>query len=151
MPKKDRSWFAGSASYRRVRQAGQWRALIGCCMANTTGQLHALTGYLYGQHRKPVARSNWLSWPTPQTVSCPYAAHGCTKASLIYIANPPKASITVWTLFLCYSNTLLIRSKETLTKIVSRVLENSKAIVFFCLQYVETFWQMYKVGSNSDL
>ena len=32
--------------------AGQWHALIGCC----------------GQHRRPVARSNWLLRPTPQAV-----------------------------------------------------------------------------------
>ena len=29
---------------------GQWHALISC----------------YGRHRRPVARSNWLVWPTPQ-------------------------------------------------------------------------------------
>ena len=29
---------------------GQWHALIGC----------------YGRHRRPVARSNWVLWPTPQ-------------------------------------------------------------------------------------
>ena len=30
-----------------------------------SGQWHALTG-CYGQHCRPVARSNWLLWPTPQ-------------------------------------------------------------------------------------
>ena len=30
--------------------AGQWRVLIDC----------------YGRHRRPVARSNWLLWPTSQ-------------------------------------------------------------------------------------
>ena len=30
--------------------SGQWRALVG----------------FYGQHRSPVARSNWLLWPAPQ-------------------------------------------------------------------------------------
>ena len=29
------------------------------------GQWHALTA-CYGRHRRPVARSNWLLWPTPQ-------------------------------------------------------------------------------------
>ena len=37
-------------------------------MANTAGQWHALTG-CYGQHRRRVARSNWLLWPTPQASS----------------------------------------------------------------------------------
>ena len=34
-------------------------------MANTTGQWHTLID-CYGRHRRPVARSNWLIWPTPQ-------------------------------------------------------------------------------------
>ena len=37
----------------RTEADGQWRhALIDC----------------YGQHRRPVARSNCLSWPTPQAI-----------------------------------------------------------------------------------
>ena len=34
-------------------------------MANTAGRRHALSN-CYGQHRRPVARSHWLLWPTPQ-------------------------------------------------------------------------------------
>ena len=34
-------------------------------MADTAGQWHAPSG-CYGQHRRPVARSNCLLWPTPQ-------------------------------------------------------------------------------------
>ena len=36
-------------------------------MANTAGQWHALID-CYGQHRRLVARSNFLLWPTPQAV-----------------------------------------------------------------------------------
>ena len=36
-------------------------------MADTAGQWHALIG-CSGQHRRPVARSNWLLWPTPQAL-----------------------------------------------------------------------------------
>ena len=46
--------------------AGQRAALIDCAMVNTAGQRHDLID-CYGQHRMPVARSNWLLWPTPQT------------------------------------------------------------------------------------
>ena len=34
-------------------------------MAGTAGQWYALIG-CYGRHRRPVARSNVLLWPTPQ-------------------------------------------------------------------------------------
>ena len=37
-------------------------------MANTAGQWHALID-CYSQHRRPVARSNRLLWPTPQAVN----------------------------------------------------------------------------------
>ena len=34
-------------------------------MANTAGLWHALI-VCYGQHRRPLARSHWLLWSTPQ-------------------------------------------------------------------------------------
>ena len=37
-------------------------------MPNTAGQWRAPIGW-YGQHRRPVARSNWLIWPTPQAAA----------------------------------------------------------------------------------
>ena len=40
-------------------------ALYLAAMANTAGRRHALIG-CYGRHRRPVARSSWLLWPTPQ-------------------------------------------------------------------------------------
>ena len=41
----------GDAKQTAAWQASVTVALIGCC---------------YGRHRRPVARSNWLLWPTQQ-------------------------------------------------------------------------------------
>ena len=43
-------------------------------MADTAGQCHALIG-CYGRHRRPVARSYWLLWPTPQADARPPLSH----------------------------------------------------------------------------
>ena len=42
------------------------RSLQLAVMADTAGQCTIALIGCYGQHRRPVARSNWLLWPTPQ-------------------------------------------------------------------------------------
>ena len=54
-------------------------------MANTAGQLHALID-CYGQHRKPVARSNWLLWPTPQASKQWDERWGDRKIEVVFVA-----------------------------------------------------------------
>ena len=69
-------------------------------MADTAGQWHALID-CYGRHRRQVARSNFLLWPTPQArdagtakaVSAPTAAADGEKgaAAKARVVAPPKA------------------------------------------------------------